>query len=1307
VSEPFESPTPEALFVAAANLAPVPIWVSGMDSRRVFCNQALLSFTGRSLASELGDSWLDGVHPDDRATCRTAHDDAFASREAFEVEYRLRRHDGRYRWMLDWGVPRYDDAGQFAGYLGSCVDVTTQAEARVELARREQQQAAAAELGRRALEGLHVAAVLRQGARSAADALDASVVMVLEVHGDAPDRVFETHAYATDRSSASRAATLTDESFAWDVLSGGRPVVVGDWRDDPRVEARRSAESNGIRSTAAVIIRGSSRPVGLLIAHSPEPESFGPDDLQFLSTVANVLAAAVARGAIEHDLRAREAAARLALDVGGIGAWRWRPGTGEVFLSPELESLVGLDEGTFDGSLDGYFSFVHPDDRGLVARTIEAAAKAGGELRFEYRIFRRDGVVRWLQAIGRVLPTILDVEPEWIGVAIDITARKDADTERERLLVREREAHREAREANQRLGETVARLDTLLAYAPVGFGFLDPQLRLLRANHVLAAFAVRPAEDLVTLELAEVLPDWWEQLEPAFRSVAAELEPVVDIEVHDLAPTEPPVERDTLVSISPVLDPDGLLLGFGLVVVDITERTRNERSARLVGAASELVAESPDLERVVDLAARVAIPDFADSCHVYLCADERDPRRVGISHVDPSVERDLLEADARFPIRPESHPILGPVLERHEPLLVRVVTEAMRDRAARSRTEHEVLDAHDAVSTILAPLRVGDRVVGLMSFTYTGASGRHYEDHDAPLASEIARRVTLAVENARLARLADRATGRLNLLARTSDLLTLELDSGVRVEALARVVLPTFADVCAVYLREDVDRARLVALAHVDAAAEDRFRSVGEWPGVSLDAMTAPAIAMREDRAVVMTEVSDDVVDDLQLDGEAAELVRSMGVRSTLTVPLHGPEGTIGALAFGYVDSGRSYTDEDVPLALDLARRSGPTVDNALRYEHEQATASALQRNLLPERIPEVDGLSMAARYLPGSEGLKVGGDWYDVVPLPDGTVALAIGDVVGHGVRAAATMGRFRTALEFCLFDGAGSAAATIARVNRYVTTANEAEMATLLVLLLQPDTGEVRYASAGHLPAIVQSRDGSTRWLDGSRGVPLGVTETACSTEAHDRLEPGDLLVLYTDGLVERRTESLDVGFERLAAALTASPWPGTSPDAIADGLVSELLGERVRADDVALLVVGIDAAGMDPLDLTFRADARELSGLRSSLRAWLGRAGIGARAIDEVVLATNEVAANAVEHAYGLSDASFQLGVSIVDGGVAVVVEDRGSWRPPRPNEHRGRGLDLARAFMDAVEIESSVSGTVVRMTRVAEQIDETDG
>jgi anti-sigma regulatory factor (Ser/Thr protein kinase) len=296
--------------------------------------------------------------------------------------------------------------------------------------------------------------------------------------------------------------------------------------------------------------------------------------------------------------------------------------------------------------------------------------------------------------------------------------------------------------------------------------------------------------------------------------------------------------------------------------------------------------------------------------------------------------------------------------------------------------------------------------------------------------------------------------------------------------------------------------------------------------------------------------------------------------------------------------------------------------------------------------------------------------------------------------------MGRFRTALEFCLLDGPPSAAATIERVNRYVTTASEAEMATLLVLLLDPGTGEVRYASAGHLPALVRSGDGSTRWLDDARGVPLGATDTARSNEARDRLAPGDLLVLYTDGLVERRTESLDTGLDRLAGAL-GSTRRTSSPDVIADGLVADLVGEQARADDIALLVVELDSVGTLPLTATLRADARELSGLRAALRSWLDRAAVDERSIDEIVLATNEVAANAVEHAYGLSDATFDVCVSMEDGVVAVSVQDRGRWRPVRRDEHRGRGIGLARAFMDEVDIQSGESGTVVRMTRATER------
>jgi PAS domain S-box-containing protein len=1295
-----EPPSTEVLFVAAANQAPVPIWVSNTGADRVFSNDAWVAFTGRAAGDELGEGWLDGVHADDRAACVAAHRTATSTREPFEVEYRLRRHDDRYRWMLEWAVPRHDDHGQFAGHLGSCVDITTQVESRVELERRERQQTAAADLGRRALEGLEVAEVLRRAARCVVEACDASAAVVFGTSGSDSASGLEARAVAFDPIGGDvTRPPFADDAFAREVFDGGDDAIVDDWRVDERTDTSSRAAAAGIRSTAAVTIGGPRHPFGVLVASSPAAGSFRPDDLQFLRTIANVIAAAVARSETELDLRAREAAARLALDVGGIGAWRWRPDTGEVFWSPELESIAGIDEGSFEGSLAAYFSFVHPDDRELSSRAIEQAAAIGGELRFEYRIVRRDGEVRWLQAIGRALPSVPGSDKEWIGVAIDVTARKEADADREQLLVREREAHGSAREANRRLGETLARLDTLLAQAPVGFGFLDLELTVRRANHVLAGVAGATPDEIIGRSISDVWPGWWSRLEPVFRSVAADHEAAAEVEVHDLAPTDPPVERESSVSVSPVLDAESTLLGFGVVVVDITERSRNMRTARLVAAATELVARAPDFERVVADAARVAIPEFADSCHVYLLSDARDPRRVGIAHADSDVERVLLDAEARYPLRPESHPVFAPILERGEPLLVRAVTEEMRDRVARTAGERKVLDVHGAVSCILAPLRIGDRVAGIISFAYTSISGRHYEDHDCELAGEIARRIALAVENARLARLADRATGRLDLLARTSELLTLELDSRVRVEALARVVLPTFADLCAVYLRDDTDRARLAAFAHVDRSIEARFNSVSEWPAVALGADTAPAVAMRENRVVILSEVADEDLDGLQLEGEVAGVARSLGVRSVLAVPLPGPGGPIGALGFGYVDSGRQYTDDDIPLALDLARRSGPTVDNALRYEHEQATVTALQRNLLPDRLPQVGGLSMAARYLPGSEGLKVGGDWYDVIPLPDGTVALAIGDVVGHGVRAAATMGRFRTALELCLLDGTDSPASTISRVNRYVTAANEAEMATLLVMLLRPETGEIRYASAGHLPPLVQSPDGSTRWLDASRGVPLGATELARSNEARDRLEPGDLLVLYTDGLVERRGESLDLGLERLVGALGRSSWPEWSPDAIADDLVGRLVGAPVRADDVALLVVGIAPEQAPPLDETFAADARVLRDLRSRLRSWLVRAGVDPGAVDEIILATNEISANAVEHAYDLADASFDLHASISGGVVSIVVADHGSWRPPRPDEHRGRGLDLARAFMDAVTIDTTDGGTVVSMSRAA--------
>ena len=396
-------------------------------------------------------------------------------------------------------------------------------------------------------------------------------------------------------------------------------------------------------------------------------------------------------------------------------------------------------------------------------------------------------------------------------------------------------------------------------------------------------------------------------------------------------------------------------------------------------------------------------------------------------------------------------------------------------------------------------------------------------------------------------------------------------------------------------------------------------------------------------------------------------------------------------MTFAYAASGRRYGPDDVPLAEELARRVAPAVEQALRFEQERATAETLQRSLLPERLPDLPEAELAARYVPASEQLEIGGDWYDVVALPDGQLLVAIGDVVGHGIPAATSMGRIRNGLHFCARDGL-SPGPILRRLNEHFLETEDTDMATLLVLLYDAQREMLRFASAGHPPPLVQRPDRAPEYLPGARGAPLCATDRSDYPEMEAPLPTGSLLLLYTDGLIERRRESLDVGLDRLAAVVATGP---EKMEELADHVLAELIGEDAPGDDVALLAARALGATAG-LDLRLPARPRELGVLRHRLREWLAGLGAAPTETGEITLAVNEAAANAVEHAYGLADADFAVEARTDDGCVVVRISDAGRWRDP-PAHDRGRGLDLMRGLMDQADVEAGPHGTTVVLRR----------
>ena len=315
-------------------------------------------------------------------------------------------------------------------------------------------------------------------------------------------------------------------------------------------------------------------------------------------------------------------------------------------------------------------------------------------------------------------------------------------------------------------------------------------------------------------------------------------------------------------------------------------------------------------------------------------------------------------------------------------------------------------------------------------------------------------------------------------------------------------------------------------------------------------------------RPIVLEQVHDeDVIPPL----------RGSGMESLMGVPLIVEGRVTGVMPLGSYQR-RAFTPEEVRLTQLAADRMAVAIENARLYQREHQIAETLQRSLLPNTLPSVAGLTVAARYLPAQAEAQVGGDWYDVVELPNGGLALSIGDVAGHGIEAAALMGQLRNALRGAALEGEDAASA-MTRVDRLLQSQRERQdsIATAIFARLNGDGARLELASAGHPPPLIVHPDGSTEYIDNVRSVPLGVPAPGGRQSSSCRLEPGSLLILYTDGLVERRGASLTDGLERLAAAAAGS---GSDPELACDQVVRVMLGDEGPADDVAVLAVAISA-------------------------------------------------------------------------------------------------------------------------------------
>jgi serine phosphatase RsbU (regulator of sigma subunit)/anti-sigma regulatory factor (Ser/Thr protein kinase) len=493
-------------------------------------------------------------------------------------------------------------------------------------------------------------------------------------------------------------------------------------------------------------------------------------------------------------------------------------------------------------------------------------------------------------------------------------------------------------------------------------------------------------------------------------------------------------------------------------------------------------------------------------------------------------------------------------------------------------------------------------------------------------------------------------------------------------ELLARVVRILDADTAAVLLLEDDDKT-LVARAAMGLEEE-----VERGVRVPLGRGFAGRIAATARPVRIRDLAHADIVN---------PILRQVGLQSLLGVPLIVEGRVIGVMHVGTLRP-REFTDENEELLQLAGDRAALAIKSRLS-ERERGLADALQRSLIPQ-LPNVPAVGLAGRYLPAGSS-QLGGDWFDAFQLPDGRLGVAIGDVVGRGFHAAAIMGQLRSGLRAYALDGM-SPRAVLERLSRLLRQLEPGRTATLLYLVLDPHGGEVTVAGAGHPPPLVVQEGADPLFLELAGSMPLGAARHARYEERETLLEPGTLVMLYTDGLVERAGESLDAGLERLRGVVRDEE--DGDLQLLGDRLVDRLLPEGTSDDDAALLLVrALPLTGS--LVAEFPAEIESIPLMRRMLGSWLDEAGAAGEDIEDLTLAAAEACANAIEHAYGLAPGLVELRAEISDeGAVTLTITDFGNWRTPR-GENRGRGLLLMQGLTDSVEVIHRDEGTTVELNR----------
>lgn len=724
----------------------------------------------------------------------------------------------------------------------------------------------------------------------------------------------------------------------------------------------------------------------------------------------------------------------------------------------------------------------------------------------------------------------------------------------------------------------------------------------------------------------------------------------------------------------PVREHNGKITGWIGTSTDIDAQKRATENLNFAIEASGMFAAATSVREVSMQFARLAVQRFADWCFVVL-SDPQTRFKIGaIAHRDPQRVRHIERFLERYAIGEGES--LERMLQSEDPVLVSTISEELMRQAARDDRHLALMREMDLYSALVAPLTHGGELLGGV-IMYSAESRHQFDQSDANVLKMLAHRAAARMDTVQALSEEQRARRRLQFLGRATQAVYESFDAITTFGNLSQIIVSEIADMAAVFRLEDGRIARVVGAAHRDPASDDLVRSLVGSRVMHGEAEKRFVQSLQMRKTLVGTHLAPGSLSKSVWPYLAAEIA-ALAPQSLITVPLHSRGKVYGAIAAYYTENERQFKPEDAALLAEIGRHASVAMENADVFERERRISETLQDSLLPPSLPQVEGVTFDAVYLPSSTEAQVGGDWYDAFQLEDGTIAVTAGDVTGRGANAAVIMGKVRNLLAMapCYERDPARILDTVESVlsRRYPDA-----IVTAFLGFIDADRKSMLYANAGHPSPLLRRSTGVEELY--AEGLPIGVRREVEPSSAHSvDLSDARMLVLFTDGLTESHHDVLG-GNRKLREVV--------SRDALlhahrpARFIEEACLGNTV-SDDVAVLTISFDTG----IRWSFDAEnAKAAQDARSEFVAYLREHAGDRAAIETAEVVFGELVGNVVRHAPGAID----IDVEWSNGLPKLHVLDRGpAFRAPShlPEDmlsESGRGLFIVRQLSRTLSVE----------------------